>query len=150
MGTVTVVITGGTRGIGLGLAERFLEKGCRVTICGTSAQGVGKALEELAAYRENIRGTVADVGERSEVESLLETALESFGPVDIWVNNAGISHETAKIWELNQETIQKVLRTNILGVVNGTVVPFLAMKKRGKGKIFNMEGLGSDGFILDG
>lgn len=150
MGTVTVVITGGTRGIGLGLAKRFLEKGCRVTICGTSAEGVGKALEELAAYRENIRGTVADVGERSEVESLLETALESFGPVDIWVNNAGISHETAKLWELNQEIIQKVLRTNILGVVNGTVVPFLAMKKRGSGKIFNMEGLGSDGFILDG
>ncbi len=147
---VNIVITGGTRGIGLGLAERFLEKGCRVTICGTSAQSVEKALELLAAYKETVRGTVADVGERSEVESLLETALESFGPVDIWVNNAGVSHETAKIWELDRESIENVFRTNISGVVNGTVVPFLAMREQGKGKIFNMEGLGSDGFILDG
>lgn len=150
MSTLSVVITGGTRGIGLGLAERFLEKGCRVTICGTSACSVDKALDKLAAYRGNIRGTVADVGKRSDVESLLRAALNDFGTVDIWVNNAGVTHDTLNVWELEQGTIEDVLRVNMLGVVNGTVVPFLEMQKQGQGKIFNMEGLGSDGFMMGG
>ena len=150
MSTTSVVITGGTRGIGLGLATRFLEKGCRVTICGTSTQSVQEALGELAAFGENIAGKVADVGKKGDVEALLDTAVSNFGPLDIWVNNAGISQETAKVWELDQETIENVLRINLLGVVNGTVVPFQAMQQQGKGKIFNMEGLGSDGFIMNG
>lgn len=150
MSDLSVVITGGTRGIGLGLAKRFLEKGGRVTICGTSTHSVRKAVHELAAFGENVAGAVADVGKRSDVESLLRAALDDFGTVDIWVNNAGISHDTAKVWELKQEAIEEVLRVNMLGVVNGTVVPFLEMHKRGRGKIFNMEGLGSDGFMMDG
>lgn len=150
MNMLSVVITGGTRGIGFGLAKRFLEKGCRVTICGTSTQSVEKAVHKLAAFGENVTGAVADVGKRSDVESLLNAAVNNFGPVDIWVNNAGISHDTAKVWDLRQETIEAVLRINILGVVNGTVVPFLAMQEQGGGKIFNMEGLGSDGFMIDG
>ena len=150
MNTTSVVITGGTRGIGLGLAKRFLEKGCRVTICGTSSQSVQEALGKLAEFGKNIAGEIADVGKKGDVEALLGSAVANFGQVDIWVNNAGISHETAKVWELDEETIENVLRTNMLGVINGTIVPFLAMQERGCGKIFNMEGLGSDGFILDG
>ncbi|WP_287373713.1 SDR family oxidoreductase [Prosthecochloris sp.] len=150
MSTLSVVITGGTRGIGFGLAKRFLEKGCKVTICGTSTQSVRKAVHELAAFGESAAGTVADVGKRSDVESLLDVAVKKFGAVDIWVNNAGITHDMLNVWELEQATIEDVLRVNMLGVVNGTVVPFLEMQKQGRGKIFNMEGLGSDGFMMEG
>ncbi len=150
MSGTSVVITGGTRGIGLGLAQRFLEKGCSVTICGTTAEGVENALQRLASFGVSICGVVADVRTRGDMESLLETAVKRFGSVGIWVNNAGLSHETQKVWELRQETIEKIFQVNILGVVNGTVVPFRAMQKQGGGKIFNMEGLGSDGFIMDG
>ncbi len=150
MEALSVVITGGTRGIGFGLAERFLEKGCRVTLCGTSAKSVEEAKGRLAPYSGALEGVVADVGRRKKVEELLRHAMGRFGRVDIWINNAGIVHAGLKAWELDPEEIDTVVRVNLTGIVNGTVVPFLAMRQRGKGKIFNMEGLGSDGFILEG
>ena len=150
MSLTSVIITGGTRGLGLGLARKFLEKGCSVTICGTTAQSVKKALGELEAFSGRVYGVEADVRKRVDVELLLDTAVRKTGRADIWVNNAGISHEAAKVWELGGESIENVLQVNMLGVVNGTVVPFLTMHKQGSGKIFNMEGLGSDGFIMDG
>lgn len=146
----SVVITGGTRGIGLGLAKRFLERDCFVTINGRTPEGVQKALHELASFGDRVQGVTADVRKRSDIESMLDMAVKSFGTVDIWVNNAGIAHETEKVWELDDTVIEDVLRINVLGVVNGTVVPFLAMREQGGGKIFNMEGLGSDGFVMDG
>ena len=146
----SIVITGGTRGIGLGLAKRFLERGCFVTINGKTEDSVRRALRELASFGDRLQAVAADVRERSDMETLLETAAQRFGTVDIWVNNAGIAHETAKVWELDQKTIENVFDSNVLGVIHGTVVPFLAMREHGGGKIYNMEGLGSDGFVMDG
>ena len=146
----SVVITGGTRGIGLGLAKRFLERDCLVTINGKTERGVESALEELVRFDGRVKAVTADVRRRADVETLLETAVTNFGGVDIWVNNAGIAHRTRKVWELEPEEIDEVLDSNILGAIHGTVVAYLAMRERGGGKIYNMEGLGSDGFMLDG
>jgi NAD(P)-dependent dehydrogenase (short-subunit alcohol dehydrogenase family) len=146
----TVVITGSTRGLGFGLARRFLDKGCSVVINGASDLSVRRALGQLSSYGESLHGVTADVSSREEVERLCREATERFGPPDIWVNNAGISHPHLMVWELDAETVQRVAGINIQGVVNGTVVPFKAMQKRGTGKIFSMEGHGSNGFIIDG
>ena len=146
----SVVITGGTRGIGLGLAKRFLERDCFVTVNGKTKGSVEKVLLELASFGDRLQAVTADVRERSDIEFLLEAAVKRFGTVDIWVNNAGIAHETAKVWELDQGVVEDVFDSNVLGVIHGTVVPFLAMREQGSGKIYNMEGLGSDGFIMDG
>ena len=146
----TVVITGSTRGLGFGLARRFLDRGCSVLINGSNDSGVRRALEQLTAYGERVHGVAADISSRADVERLSREALERFGAIDIWVNNAGISHPHQMAWELDADSVQRVLGVNILGVVNGTVVPFRAMQGRGKGKIFSMEGHGSNGFIIDG
>ncbi len=146
----SIVITGGTRGIGYGLAKKFLGKNCSVTVCGTTKESVERALQDLAPAGGRAYGAVADVSRREDVEALFATAAGSTGQVDIWVNNAGIGQENRKIWELDPAEVERVLRVNLLGVVNGTVVPFLAMRERGGGRIFNMEGLGSDGFVVDG
>lgn len=145
-----VVITGSTRGLGFGLAERFLAKGCRVVVNGTTTDGVERALLKLSAFSGRVHGVVAEVSSRPEVERLLREAEGRFGPVDIWVNNAGIGHPVAKVWEIDAGRLEQVAAVNIMGVVHGTIVPFRAMQARGSGMIFTMEGHGSKGGIVDG
>jgi short-subunit dehydrogenase len=144
-----VVITGSTRGLGFGLARRFLEKGCSVVVNGTSRESVESAVTRLSAYAGRVHGVVADVASEREVERLHREAVERFGEVDIWVNNAGIGQPLVKAWEIGAVRMERIAAVNIMGVVHGTIVPFRAMKARGSGKIFTMEGHGSNGRIVD-
>jgi NAD(P)-dependent dehydrogenase (short-subunit alcohol dehydrogenase family) len=145
----TVVITGSTRGLGLGLARHFLDKGCNVVVNGSSEASVGRALDALSKYGARVHGVVADVSSRNDVERLCREAGMRFRQVDIWVNNAGLGQSLRKAWELGEEEVSRIAGVNIMGVVHGTIVPFLAMQPRGKGKIFTMEGHGSKGAIID-
>ncbi len=145
-----VVITGSTRGIGFGLAGRFLEKGCRVVVNGTTPEGVERAVKELSAFVGRVHGVVAEISSEAGIERLWQEAEARFGPVDIWVNNAGIGHPMLKLWELPAERLERVAAVNLMGVVHGTAIPFRAMTGRGSGKIFTMEGHGSNGGIIDG
>jgi NAD(P)-dependent dehydrogenase (short-subunit alcohol dehydrogenase family) len=145
----TIVITGSTRGLGLGLARHFLDKGCNVVINGSGEASVGKALDALSSYGSRVHGVAADVSSRSDVERLNREAEKLFHQVDIWVNNAGLGQELRKAWELGEEDISRIAGVNIMGVVHGTIVPFMAMKSRGSGKIFTMEGHGSKGSVID-
>jgi NAD(P)-dependent dehydrogenase (short-subunit alcohol dehydrogenase family) len=146
----TVVITGSTRGIGFGLARCFLERGCNVVLNGSSPESTRKAMEQLQGYPAHLAAVSADISNRQGISHLYDEAVGYFGRVDIWINNAGIGHEMRNAWELDDGELSQVLRVNIDGVVSGTIVPFLRMKEQGGGKIFNMEGLGSDGFMLNG
>ncbi|NTU57691.1 MAG: SDR family oxidoreductase [Chlorobiaceae bacterium] len=145
----TVVITGSTRGLGLGLARHFLDKGCNVVINGSTEASVGRALGTLSSYRDRVHGVAGDVSSRSDIERLCREAEKRFRQVDIWVNNAGLGQPLQKVWELGEDELSRLADVNIMGVVHGTIVPFLAMKQRGTGKIFTMEGHGSKGAILD-
>ena len=148
--TKTVVITGSTRGIGFGLACRFLERGCNVVLNGRSADALRVALDQLHRYSGRVDGVAADVSSPDGIRSLYDDAARRFGRIDIWINNAGTLHESRSVWELDQADITDVLRINIDGVVHGTIIPYLWMQQQGGGKIFNMEGLGSDGVMIDG
>jgi NAD(P)-dependent dehydrogenase (short-subunit alcohol dehydrogenase family) len=146
----TVVITGSTRGIGFGLARCFLERGCNVVLNGRSDESTRKALEQLPGYQGHLAAVSGDICSREAITRLYDEAVSHFGRVDIWINNAGIGHEMRNAWEVDDAELSRVLRVNIDGVVSGTIIPYLRMKEQGGGKIFNMEGLGSDGFMLDG
>jgi len=130
----TVVITGSSRGIGFGLAGQFLSCGCRVLVNGRSASTTAEAVERLHPYGEKVRGVAADVSGREGVVLLHREALVHFGAVDIWVNNAGVGHEIRSAWELDEAVIERVLHTNIGGVVHGTIISFLEMRKRGEAR----------------
>ena len=146
----TVVITGSTRGIGLGLASRFLECDCNVVLNGTTPESTSKAMTGLQRFREHAAGVSADISTPDGITQLYDEAVRHFGRVDIWINNAGIANERRNTWELDHRSISRVFKVNIEGTVNGTIIPYQHMVKQGGGKIFNMEGLGSDGFIQDG
>lgn len=145
-----VVITGSTRGIGFGLAREFLQAGCKVTINGTSQDSVDRALKSLEEYgRDSVKGYPAKAENREELEKLWQYAEKQFGIIDIWINNAGIDQERKFFWEMDLVEYEKVIRTNLLGTMNGCHVAFNHMQKRGNGQIFNMEGFGSNGMMRE-
>jgi len=104
----------------------------------------------LKAFGDKVSGFSADVSAPEGVEALFESAGQTFGRVDLWINNAGITQRQVPAWELDAEEINRVLSLDIGGVVHGTLIPFRKMRNAGGGLIMNMEGLGSDGFMMAG
>lgn len=147
-----IVITGSTRGIGFGLADAFLDLGCQVVVSGRYQESVQAAVEQLSSRHavDDILGQPCEVTDYSQVEELWNAGRDRFGRIDIWINNAGIAHPQANFWEHPPEEIEAVVETNVLGTMYGTRVALKEMLAQGYGALYNMEGLGSDGRIVDG
>lgn len=146
-----IVITGGTRGIGKGLAREFLRNNCRVTLSGRMQSGVDVVVEELKEISENeaCKGFACEVTRATEIQELWNQA-SSIQPIDIWINNAGINHASQQFHKLEPQVIQEVLDTNISGTMLASHTVINGMLKQGFGFLYNMEGLGSDGRIVEG
>ena len=142
-----VVVTGSTRGIGHGLADAFLARGCAVVVSGRTAQAVQKAVATLTGRYEADRvfGCPCDVTDFEQVQALWDAAKRHFGRVDIWINNAGIRGPQMDFWKLDPEQIRAVVATNMLGAMYGSRVALQGMLAQGFGALYNMEGMGSDG-----
>lgn len=148
---MNVVITGSTKGIGLGLAREFLARSHNVTISSRRAAAVSDAVDELsAAYPEQVGGLACDVADIAGVRALWQAARDKFGQVDIWINNAGITNVKEPLHEVPDEQITQVVNTNLIGTLNCCKVVIAGMREQGSGKLFNMEGFGSDGMTQDG
>ena len=148
----SIVITGSTSGIGLGLADVFLARECVVTISGHSQINLDKAYGILAAKRDKsqILACLCDVSHYDEVQGLGNAAMERFGRVDIWINNAGAGHPETLIWDYSREMIDKLVAANVTGALYGLNVASKGMMQQGFGSIYNMEGLGSSGPVIKG
>lgn len=148
----TIVITGSTRGIGYGLANEFLARGCRVVVNGRSSHSVNQALATLAQIHghDRLAGQAGDVAQLADHEALWQTAVSRFGTIDIWINNAGVGHPMKNVWELPPETIHRVIDIDLKGVIWGSQVAIRHMLRQGHGHLYNMEGFGSNGRIRAG
>jgi NAD(P)-dependent dehydrogenase (short-subunit alcohol dehydrogenase family) len=146
----TIIITGSTEGIGFGLARAFLTHGCNVVISSRTPAKVSTAVETLAVEFEASRvlGQVCDVTDADALQSLWDTAVQHFGGVDIWINNAGRSHAARPAWELDNRDIESVIATNVTGMMLASKVAVRGMLAQGHGFLYNMEGLGSDGRLV--
>ena len=146
----TVVITGGTRGIGKGMAREFLKRGHRVVLCGRSDESAAAAAAGLAEHGE-VLGKGCDVSDYASVQALWDAAVERFGGVDIWINNAGISNRRANVNELKPEEMAQVVNTNLTGTFNGCRVAIGGMQKQDSGgAVYVFEGFGSNGMTAPG
>lgn len=136
------VITGGSRGLGLGIAEAFLQEGAAVVVASRSARSVDDAVAGLDLGENRVAGTCCDVGDLAQVEALAEFAVEKFGKIDIWVNNAGISCPTGPTVHVPAEMVQALIQTNIQGVYHGSIVAMRHFLAQNHGKLINMIGKG--------
>lgn len=142
-----VVITGSTKGIGLALAHAFLDLGCSVVIAGRNAEHLKHALTHLENHfsKEKFIGSCCDVTQIADLQALWEGAIQHFGQVNVWINNAGSCHLTKEFIDLQSDELNAAVSTNILGTMLGSQVALKGMLRQGYGQIFNMEGWGSNG-----
>lgn len=131
------IITGGTRGIGLATAKKFIQENATVVIFGSKKETVDKALSELkeAFPKKEILGFYPNLIDESELKEVFDKIKEKFGHIDIIVNNAGISSKT-KIDDYSEEEYDKISNLNIKSVfmTSKVAVPYL---KQSKGVILN-------------
>ena len=145
MSNKTIVITGSSRGIGKGLAIEFAKKGCNIIINGRSETTVDKAVENLRKLNPNVVGVIGDVNDIKTHQKIIDVAVEKFSKIDIWINNAGIPQANELFVNLSPTSIKNIIDVNIYGLIIGSQIAAQHMIKQGFGKIFNMEGFGSDG-----
>ena len=148
----TVVVTGSTRGIGRGLAENFLQRGCKVVVSGRSQDSVDSVVAELAASHGegNVAGQACEVSSADQLQGLWDVTVSRFGRVDVWVNNAGVSAPRKPLWETDPDIIARVVDVNLGGLLQANRVALAGMREQGSGQIWNMEGFGSGGQVQPG
>ena len=140
-----VVITGSTKGIGRGLAEEFIKNGCCVVVSSRKPDAVEETVAALELYgSERAAGTTCDVTEPGSIDGLWRFAVDAFGGVDIWINNAGIGSNNRFLADTGAVDIRRMVETNLLGTLFGCRTATDGMRKTG-GIVCVMEGFGSDG-----
>lgn len=140
----TVVITGASSGIGRATAEAFAKEGCNIVL---AARGK-EALEETAFICRDL-GAIAvsvptDVSDAEQVMKLADEALSLNGKIDIWVNNAGVM-ASGRFEDIPIETTEQVIKTNLMGYINGAYAALPVFKKQKEGVLINNVSIG--GFI---
>ena len=141
LGGKVAIVTGGTRGIGLSIAQRLLAEGAKVFICGRNAGRLKAALELLGRRSEgNVDGMAADMRRYDDCRKLVQGAAEKFGGIDILVNNAGLAY-FKQVDQLTPEEWDEIIQTNLSGVFYCCREAIPLMRQRGGGYIFNISSL---------
>lgn len=127
-----VVITGGTRGIGLETARTFLKNNAKVIILGSKEESVSKAVKVLNDEGYNLEGFYPNLNDYAEVESLIERIVKEYGKIDVLINNAGIS-ANKKIDNTTSEEFNNIMNLNVNAIFNmiKATVPYMKEKKQG-------------------
>ncbi|WND03526.1 SDR family oxidoreductase [Temperatibacter marinus] len=148
----SVVITGSTKGIGRGLAENFLKRGCKVLINGRQAEDVDALAASLSERygADHVAGCPGDITKAKDLQKLWDTCTKTFGQVDIWINNAGMGMQRGPLYEASPSAIKKIVDVNVTGILLANAVVSKQMLAQGYGQIWNMEGFGSGGQMQQG
>ncbi|KAL8039897.1 hypothetical protein ABFX02_10G066500 [Erythranthe guttata] len=160
-GPRNVVITGSTRGLGKALAREFILSGDRVVVTSRGSESVDMTIKELsenlnqamvatggaASLRHGkVVGIPCDVSKPEDVKKLADFAVAELGSIDIWVNNAGTNKGFRPLLQFNDDDIQQIVNTNLVGSIlcSREALKVMNTQKNG-GHIFNMDGAGSGG-----
>jgi NAD(P)-dependent dehydrogenase (short-subunit alcohol dehydrogenase family) len=136
-----VLITGGSRGLGLALAEAFAHQGARLAICGRDAQRLEEAYARLTAQGAETLAVPCDVSDPEQVKRLISTVEETYGRIDVLVNNAG----TISVGPLATQTpadFETAMGSMFWGPLHATLAVLPGMRARGVGRIVNITSIG--------
>ncbi|MBL8181520.1 MAG: SDR family oxidoreductase [Blastocatellia bacterium] len=134
------VVTGGTKGIGLAIAEALVRGGAKVFVCGRDRTDVRDAVSHLSQLGA-VEGEVCDVRSEGQVRQMLDEAVRLFGGVDILINNAGIGIMGKTVEEITPDEFRQTIETNLLGVYYACHYAIPQLKSRGGGYIINISSL---------
>ncbi|NLY38043.1 MAG: SDR family oxidoreductase [Firmicutes bacterium] len=144
----TAIITGGSKGVGRGIALKFAREGCDVVVCARNAAETEKVAEELRALGRKSLAFALDVANSAKVEEMVERTIAEFGKIDILVNTAGEiagsdPSASKSIALIPEEEWDRIVGSNLKGtfLTMRSVIP--QMKKQGNGVIINFTSLGA-------
>ena len=137
----TVLITGGSRGLGFALAEEFAAQGARVSICARGDDALERARQRLEAGGADVHAFRCDVSKRDEVDAWVTAATLRFGRVDVLVNNAGVISVGA-LQTQRVEDFAEAMDIHFWGTLHPTLAVLPAMLARGEGRIANITSIG--------
>ncbi|MBN1778926.1 MAG: SDR family oxidoreductase [Candidatus Buchananbacteria bacterium] len=128
-----VIITGGSKGLGLSLAKKFIRAGSKVIIASRDEAELKKVAEQIGAISQFV-----DVTDESSVQALADFVVKKFGRIDVWVNNAGIWLPHGPIEDMDLKRVHDMLEVNLFGTIYGSKYALLQMKKQKGGTIVNI------------
>jgi NAD(P)-dependent dehydrogenase (short-subunit alcohol dehydrogenase family) len=136
----SVLVTGGSRGLGLQLAREHLRRGARVTICGRDQAALDRARDDLASLGE-VLAVPCDVRDPAAVEGLVDAVRNRFGGVDVLVANAGVI-TAGPVEMMSREQFRQDMDTMLWGALNPILAVLPGMRAAGGGSIVNVTSIG--------
>lgn len=129
------IVTGAGGGFGEGIAKAYVERGAKVVVADIRLDAAERVAQELG---ENVRAFEVDVSNGAQVQALVEFTKETFGSVDIVVNNAAITHKNQPMLDVEEDEFDRLYRVNVKSIylMTKSVVPI--MREQNKGVILNI------------
>ena len=139
-----VLVTGGGRGIGKAIALAFAARGARLTLASRTDSELQETSQEITTKSATeVHTVVADVSSRNEIRSMVESSLETYGSIDVLVNNAGNLGPVGRLWNNDPDAWERTIAVHLFGTFYGCRAVLPHMLERGTGRIVNLAGVGS-------
>ena len=137
----TVLVTGGSRGLGLVLAREFARHGAQVAICARDEEELENARLDLQERGADVMAVQCDVTENDEVENMVNSVRERFGKIDVLVNNAG-TIQVGPLEVMTRKDFKKAMKAHFWGPLNTILAVLPEMRERRDGRIVNISSIG--------
>jgi NAD(P)-dependent dehydrogenase (short-subunit alcohol dehydrogenase family) len=136
-----VLITGGSRGLGLVLARELLRQGAHVAVCARDSEELERARGDLSRYGGSVYATPCDVTDRDRVQTMVQAVLRHFGRIDVLVNNAG-TIQVGPLEHMTLEDFEVAMNAHFWGPLYTTLAVLPEMRQRRNGRIVNISSIG--------
>jgi NAD(P)-dependent dehydrogenase (short-subunit alcohol dehydrogenase family) len=140
-----IVITGSTRGIGRAIAEACAQEGAKVVLCSRQESAVKEVCETFKQRGYSVSGLAVDVSLQDDLQRLFQHAIDTWGRVDAWINNAGLSGGLRPLGEMDPEEIADIVGVNLTATLQACriIIPYFV--RHGGGIVLNIGGKGGRG-----
>ena len=132
------IVTGGSKGIGRGIAEALAAEGCDVSICSRHEDELLRAAEALKEHGVRVLPIVADLTDEAEIQTLVDETVETFGTIDILVNNAGTVGRPGPLEKVSTQEWRDLFELNLFAVVTLTRMVIPHMRTQSWGRVINI------------
>ena len=134
------VVTGGSRGIGLHIVKHLASEGAKVAFCGRKQENLDAAMDTLGK-NENLLPIQAHVGKEDQVEAMYKAVNDTFGRVDVLVNNVGMNLVTPSVTDTDYNVWEKIIASNLSGTFLASRKAAQYMKEQKSGKIISISSI---------